>query len=82
MVVKVRVNVVADVWANGHHVHVEAALTDVERKTSLLLHELTTMESACSDEAPVDLGAFRVALEKVHYQIKRLRAECERSEKS
>ena len=82
MAVKVRINVEADVRANGHRVLLEAALTDLERKTSLLLHALTAIESARAAEAPVDLDAFRGALEKVHNQIKRLRAECERSERS
>jgi hypothetical protein len=82
MAVKLRGNVVADVCANGHRVQLEAALTDLERKTSLLLHALTAMESAYAAEAPVDLETFRVAVEKVHNQIKRLRAECEQSERS
>lgn len=82
MTIKVRVNVVADVWANGDRVHLKAALTDLERKASLLLHVLTATESACAAEAPEDLEAFRAALEKVHNQIKRLRAECEQSEGS
>lgn len=57
-------------------------LTEIERRTSLLLHAFTGIEVSYAASRPVDLEAFHVALKKVHNHIRGLRAECAQPERS